>query len=34
VESRRPGYRESKAWLDAHGWEILAYRPPDEEAAA
>jgi predicted metal-dependent hydrolase len=34
VESRRPGYRESKAWLDTHGWEILAYRPPEEEAAA
>jgi predicted metal-dependent hydrolase len=34
VEKRRPGYRDSKAWLDAHGWEILAYRPPSEEAAA
>jgi predicted metal-dependent hydrolase len=34
VESRRPGYRDSKAWLDAYGWEILAYRPPGEEAAA
>src|SRR6266699_3879818 len=31
VESRRPGYRDSKAWLDAYGWEILAYRPPGEE---
>jgi predicted metal-dependent hydrolase len=28
VEQRRPGYRESKAWLDDHGWELLAYRPP------
>lgn len=34
VESRRPAYRDSKAWLDAHGWEILAYRPSEEEAAA
>lgn len=33
VESRRPGYRESKQWLDDHGWEILAYRPPVEVAA-
>ncbi len=33
VERRRPGYRESKAWLDDHGWEILAYRPPVELAA-
>ncbi|HZT91932.1 MAG TPA: M48 family metallopeptidase [Gaiellaceae bacterium] len=28
VEQRRPAYRESKRWLDDHGWEILAYRPP------
>lgn len=33
VESRRPAYRESKRWLDEHGWEILAYRPPVEAAA-
>jgi len=33
VERRRPGYRDSKAWLDDHGWEILAYRPPDDLAA-
>jgi predicted metal-dependent hydrolase len=33
VEKRRPGYRESKAWLDDHGWEILAYQPPLEAAA-
>jgi predicted metal-dependent hydrolase len=33
VEKRRPGYRDSKAWLDTHGWEILAYRPPVEVAA-
>jgi predicted metal-dependent hydrolase len=33
VESRRPGYRDSKAWLDAYGWEILAYRPPGDVAA-
>jgi predicted metal-dependent hydrolase len=34
VEKRRPGYRDSKAWLDRHGWEILAYRPPAEDVAA
>jgi predicted metal-dependent hydrolase len=33
VEQRRPSYRESKAWLDDHGWEILAYQPPVEVAA-
>jgi predicted metal-dependent hydrolase len=33
VERRRPLYRESKDWLDCHGWEILAYRPPLETAA-
>jgi predicted metal-dependent hydrolase len=33
VERRRPNYRESKDWLDEHGWEVLAYRPPLEEAA-
>ncbi len=33
VEKRRPGYREPKRWLDEHGWEILAYRPPLEAAA-
>jgi predicted metal-dependent hydrolase len=33
VEQRRPGYRESKRWLDDHGWEILAYRPPAVAAA-
>jgi predicted metal-dependent hydrolase len=32
VERRRPHYRESKDWLDEHGWEILAYRPPAEAA--
>ena len=35
VERRRRDYREPKAWLHEHGWEILAYRPPrDAEAAA
>ncbi|MFL5928742.1 MAG: M48 family metallopeptidase [Gaiellaceae bacterium] len=29
VERRRPGYRDSKQWLDEYGWEILAYRPPE-----
>jgi len=33
VERRRPGYRDSKQWLDEHGWEILAYRPPEQLAA-
>jgi predicted metal-dependent hydrolase len=33
VETRRPHYRESKRWLDEHGWEILAYQPPLEAAA-
>ena len=34
VEKRRPGYAESKQWLDDHGWEILAYQPPVEALAA
>ncbi len=33
VRRRRPAYEGSKAWLDEHGWEILAYRPPAEAAA-
>jgi predicted metal-dependent hydrolase len=33
VGKRRPGYADSKRWLDEHGWEILAYRPPDQIAA-
>jgi len=33
VARRRPNYLESKAWLDDHGWELLAYRPPLEAAA-
>ena len=33
VERRRPEYREPKRWLDDHGWEILAYRPPEAVAA-
>ena len=33
VEQRRPEYRESKRWLDEHGWELLAYRPPLPVAA-
>jgi predicted metal-dependent hydrolase len=33
VARRRPNYLESKEWLDANGWEILAYRPPLEVAA-
>ena len=26
----RPEYADQEAWLDAHGWELLAYRPPRE----
>ena len=33
VEKRRPAYAESKQWLDDHGWEILAYQPPEAAAA-
>jgi predicted metal-dependent hydrolase len=33
VAKRRPGYAEAKSWLDEHGWEILAYRPPEQIAA-
>jgi predicted metal-dependent hydrolase len=33
VERRRKTYRDSKNWLDEHGWEILAYRPPEQVAA-
>jgi len=33
VAKRRPGYAESKRWLDDHGWEILAYKPPEAAAA-
>ena len=33
VERRRPHYRGPKDWLDRHGWEILAYRPPLDVAA-
>ena len=33
VARRRPGYLEAKEWLDEHGWEILAYRPPEQIAA-
>jgi predicted metal-dependent hydrolase len=33
VERRRPDYRDAKRWLDDHGWEILAYRPPLTAAA-
>jgi predicted metal-dependent hydrolase len=33
VARRRPGYVEAKEWLDEHGWEILAYRPPEQIAA-
>lgn len=31
VERMRPEYHEDEAWLDAHGWELLAYRPADGE---
>jgi predicted metal-dependent hydrolase len=26
----RPTYRDEEAWLDAYGWELLAYRPARE----
>ena len=33
VAKRRANYAESRDWLDEHGWEILAYRPPLDTAA-
>jgi predicted metal-dependent hydrolase len=33
VAKRRPGYADSRRWLDEHGWEILAYQPPRQLAA-
>ena len=33
VGSAAPRMRESKQWLDEHGWEILAYQPPVGVAA-
>jgi hypothetical protein len=27
LERVRPTYRDEERWLDAHGWELLAYRP-------
>src|SRR5919204_315974 len=33
VRRRRPGYADAKRWLDTHGWEVLAYRPPQQLAA-
>ena len=33
VAQRRPGYDECRRWLDDHGWELLAYRPPLDVAA-
>jgi predicted metal-dependent hydrolase len=27
LERVRPTYRDEECWLDAHGWELLAYRP-------
>jgi predicted metal-dependent hydrolase len=33
VARRRPAYEDSKQWLDQHGWELLAYRPPTRAAA-
>jgi predicted metal-dependent hydrolase len=29
VEERRPAWREQRAWLHAHGGELLAFRPGD-----
>jgi predicted metal-dependent hydrolase len=28
LEEARPGHREERAWLERHGPELLAYRPP------
>lgn len=33
VAKRRPGHADAKRWLDEHGWELLAYRPPLDAAA-
>jgi len=33
VAKRRPSYADSRQWLDEHGWEILAYTPPERVAA-
>ncbi|HVC86359.1 MAG TPA: M48 family metallopeptidase [Gaiellaceae bacterium] len=33
VGRRRPAYAEARRWLDTHGWELLAYRPPLAAAA-
>lgn len=33
VARRRPNYHDAKRWLDDHGWEILAYSPPQPVAA-
>jgi len=33
LAKRRPQFTESKRWLDDHGWEILAYSPPERLAA-
>ena len=33
VRRRRRDYAAAKAWLDEHGWEILAYEPPRKLAA-
>jgi predicted metal-dependent hydrolase len=27
LERARPGYRDQRAWLDEHGWELHAYKP-------
>jgi predicted metal-dependent hydrolase len=34
VARRRPDYAGPKRWLDVHGWELLAYRPPVNGIAA
>jgi hypothetical protein len=28
VERVRPDFRVERDWLNDHGWELLAYRPP------
>jgi predicted metal-dependent hydrolase len=34
VRRRRPDYADARQWLDEHGWELLAYRPPPRTIAA
>jgi predicted metal-dependent hydrolase len=33
LEGAFPGYETERRWLDEHGWELLAYRPPRQPHA-